>query len=476
MRVSEYYKLGRTQSTLDFVDIDVLEDTKLFVDPRALRLLPSRWADECVSLIQNFFSTVLAKIKSGAEEEAERLLAALREPNETHLGLSVGRSRGRAVGEGAAHNVGAALSKSEAAHSGLLEDLEDTVLMVPGISSDIVSDITTNIIRQPLIKYTYQMAEQYGIPLQQNVASGPLWEPAEKRWFQDWARLPVTEHGKLLLVPKAIVRRRMEYDSDEYFYHYILEHLRQVELHSNSELVQLLKNGMPRVTKKDLIEKYGRGKSVSLRETIHQPEILNRYRQDKESDAQPPMDHEELALCEEGEYPDWQSLLESVLSVESGRRGASAYEDAIEGLLSALFYPSLVYPQKQRAILAGRKRVDITYTNCASRGFFHWLGQHHTAPHVFVECKNYASDPANPELDQLSGRFSPSRGKFGLLVCRGINDKKLFMERCRDTANDQRGFIVGLDDDDLIQVVRARREDPEGVFEILRRRFEALVL
>ena len=65
MRVSEYYKLGRTQPGLDFVDVDIDADLPVFTDPRALRLLPSDWGAECVSLLQNFFETILSAIRSG---------------------------------------------------------------------------------------------------------------------------------------------------------------------------------------------------------------------------------------------------------------------------------------------------------------------------------------------------------------------------------------------------------------------------
>ncbi len=51
MLVSEYYNLGRTQPSLDCVDVDVIGDVPVFVSPRALRLLRSRWGDECVSLV-----------------------------------------------------------------------------------------------------------------------------------------------------------------------------------------------------------------------------------------------------------------------------------------------------------------------------------------------------------------------------------------------------------------------------------------
>ena len=39
-----------------------------------------------------------------------------------------------------------------------------------------------------------------------------------------------------------------------------------------------------------------------------------------------------------------------------------------------------------------------------------------------VECKNYSRDLKNPELEQLSGRFSPRRGQVGIAACRTIED------------------------------------------------------
>jgi hypothetical protein len=68
---------------------------------------------------------------------------------------------------------------------------------------------------------------------------------------------------------------------------------------------------------------------------------------------------------------------------------------------------------------------------------------------VMVECKNYSSDVANPELDQLIGRMSVNRGKLGILVARTCTDRELFLRRCRDTAQAGQGFIVPLFDDDI---------------------------
>lgn len=478
MRFSEHFKLGRSQSELDFVDIDVEGDIPLFLDPRALYLLQGEWASECVSLLQSFFGAVLDAIKTGDETLARGLLQMLREPNETHLGLSREKAQGRAVGSELARDVWTALSTSEAAKTGLLEDLEDTILMVEGVAADIVSDMATNIVRMPLITYTQSECGYFEVPLEK-VDSGPLWNPATGRWQNAYVDLPTVGKKKIILVPKAIVRHHLDYDVSEYYHHYILEHLRDIELDlPNSDLVRLLKGGRRTVTKKALAEKYGGGKAMIVRVTREHPEILAKYRADKSHNISSPLPHISLAEAIEGTSmpPDWSDLVAGVLAVPTGRESADAYEKAIETLLSALFYPDLVHPVRQTQIHNGRKRIDITYTNAAQKGFFWWIGQHYPAPKVMIECKNYESDPANPELDQLGGRFSPTRGKVGILVCRTLGNKELFITRCRDTSSDDRGFIIPLDDDDLRALVEEQDKLPEDRFALLRSRFDRLIL
>lgn len=480
MRVSKYFKLGRTQPTLSFVDVDIEADVRLFVSPRAIRLLTTEWGDECVSLVQSFFSKVLSLIRAGQHVEAVSLLEMLREPNETHLGLSKGPSRGRVLGSGSAENVWDALSKSKAARSGLLTDLEDTVLMIEGISVDIVSDVVTNIIRGPLIAYTQEACKQYGIPLTPNVVSGPLWNPITGKWASDFVELPMAKGDKLLLVPKIIVRQDMDYDVDKYYRHYILEHLRQVELKANSNLVYVLKSkknkGKRKVYQKDLKKKYGVGKPTVIEQTLENPHLLQDYKNDNLFPSNP-LTHRQISEAEESPLPNWSLLLRDVTSVLPGKEGAYKYESAVEALLSAMMYPVLAHPRVQTELHDGRKRIDITYTNMASQGFFKWLSAHYPAAHVFFECKNYGKDLANPELDQIAGRFSPSRGQFGIIVCREFHDKAKFSQRCKDTAQDGRGYILALDDADLAELV-ADIQGNLDFFELtmLKDRFDELIM
>jgi len=171
----------------------------------------------------------MGSVSSNDEVTGYMLLSGLHEPNETHLGLSKGVAQGRAMGSGLSTGLWKALRESEAARSGLIEDLEDTVLLIEGIGPDVVSDITTNIIRGPLIEYTQLMCSQHGIPMEADVDSGSVWSSTEKKWSNKFVDLPVTEFGKLLLVPKAIVRRRLAYDGDDYYRNYILPALEEAE-------------------------------------------------------------------------------------------------------------------------------------------------------------------------------------------------------------------------------------------------------
>lgn len=453
MRVSEYFKLDKTQPYLDFVDIRLDTDIPVFLDPSAIKNLDSEWGNELSSYLQTFFESVLKKIQNNDHTAAKKLLASLNERNEYHLGYSVGKSRGHGFGVDSAASVWHALTKSKAATTGLLKDLEDTALMINGIGTDMISDATSNILRAPLIKYTQEISKYYGIPLTPNVPSGPIWNPHKEIWEQAFVDLPMTDAGKIILVPKIIVRHKITYQAEEYYRHYLLPEMQDENIKKHTALVETLKNGRLRVTKKALMNKYGKDKLAITEQTIKHPQVLLDYKESKLESPSKPLSHEEFYELDKTEKPNLTALYNELLAIPTGNDAASAYENIIEKIFTALFYPSLCNPTKQHKIHEGRKRIDITYVNESKAGFFYWLSLHYTCPKIFIECKNYGGDIKNPEIDQLSGRFSPSRGKVGILVCRKIKDKKNLYLRCRDTANDQRGYILTIDDDDIFTLI-----------------------
>jgi hypothetical protein len=65
VRVSEYFNLGRSQPSLDFVDVDTEKDASVFIEPGAIRQLPDDWGAQCVDMLTSFFDSVLDAIRAG---------------------------------------------------------------------------------------------------------------------------------------------------------------------------------------------------------------------------------------------------------------------------------------------------------------------------------------------------------------------------------------------------------------------------
>jgi hypothetical protein len=312
--------------------------------------------------------------------------------------------------------------------------------------------------------------------MQTQVSSGPIWNPAKEAWEDGLVSLPTTSFGTIVLVPKILVRHRLVYDAKKYFTHFLLPEMQLHEKRINSGLVHTLKDGRTRVTKKSLIEKFGADKLAILDATLRHPDALDKYRSAMERTSQP-ISHQQLAETEKVSQPNFTKLLEAVTSLNPGLEDAPAYENAIEALLTAMFFPSLTSPKKQQKLHEGRKRIDITYVNTANEGFFHWAGNHYPAAHIFVECKNYGKEVGNPELDQLAGRFGPTRGRIGLLICRAVKNEKKLAQSCADTAYDDRGYIIHLTDLDLSQLVKEYTTSKLGsMYPLLREKFNNLVM
>lgn len=438
--------------------------------------METAWATECSSLLQHIFERLLEHVQNNDRSAGLVMLEGLSERNEFHLGFSRGRSQGSGIGRQFALKFWNALTKSRAGRTGLLKDLEDACLFLDGVGPDRISDAACNVLRGPLIRYTQDMCRYYGIPLHQDVDSGPIWTPQADRWEDSLIELPTTPYGTLLLVPKIAVRHRLVYDAQRYYSRYLLPRMQIHEKSLNSGLVETLKSGKTRVTKKALRGKYGADKLAVADQSLKHPQILAQYRKDAIRTSQP-ITHHQPAEIENIDAPRFDALLEAATTLAVGREDATNYENAIESLLSAIFFPSLSSPKKQTEIHDGRKRIDITYVNAARDGFFFSLATHYAAPHVFVECKNYGKEVGNPEIDQLAGRFGPSRGQFGILVCRSVADENLLGKRCIDTAKDSRGYIVFLTDADLRELVKGYvSSNGDHAFPLLRKKFSALVM
>ena len=481
MRISEIFGLRKTQYELDFVDIDTKGDTPLFIDPYFLATREDPWSVDASRTIRSFFQHLITLLQAGEIDSARELFSYLSEPNETRLGLSQNEPQGRGIGPVEADRLFDSLLESGAVQSGVVEDLEDCRVFVSGIDKDKTSDMATNMIRGHLIQYTQAQCKVGGIPLHRDVPSGFMWDRGKRQWDQQHTEMLVVNDQKVLLVPKAVVSFSKRYSAQQYHRHFVLNFLQNEHLRWNSPLVRRhrRRDGTERVwvAKKDIEKSEApMSKGFLAKFTQDHPEVFKRFKA-QTSQSLGSLTNEEITSENLNSIVDY--LIEELKDIPRGKKHATRFHRSVTGILELIFYPNLTSPQIEREIDSGRKRIDITFDNAASSGFFYRLHTTHATPSqfIFVECKNYQNDVANPELDQLAGRFGMNKGKFGLLICRGIDDLPTFMARCADTYEAGRGTIIPLVDDDLIRLLtslKAGVKRPEE--DLLQDRLRAIAL
>lgn len=284
MKISQLFSLGKSQYELDFVDIDINKDTPLFLDPYFISKIEFPFAEDAYKTLKNFFDYLLALLRTNRLREAKEVFSYLGETNEICLGMSKGRPSGKGMGPTDADRIFDSLIKSKAYETGLMEDIEDFRIFVPNVDKDKVSDMTANIIKKHLIKYTQDQCRLWGIPLFQCVPSGYYWDCKNHQWDNHYTEMLVVNGKKVVLVPKRIVSYSKEYTDRNYFQHFVLNFLQDEHLRLNSSLVRERKDKTRYVTKKDIKaqeeEKGVIDKKWLASFTLEHPDIFATFKKD----------------------------------------------------------------------------------------------------------------------------------------------------------------------------------------------------
>lgn len=464
-KINEIYRLRKTQHELDFVNINPKRDFPVYLNPFIFSSRPDPFSVDASRVIRTFFQHNITLINSKQTDIARKNFSYLNEPNETCLGMSIKKPRGRGIGEDNADDLFDSILSSNALRTGLVDHLEDTAIFIDGIGKDKVSDMTTNIIRSNLIKYTQNQCKLLDIPLTTNVASGFFWDPVNLKWDQVYTDMLVIEGKKILLVPKGVVSYVKEFNHSKYHQHHALEFLQDDHLNRNTNLVQTTYNedgSIKRrfVTKKDLVEQeLPLSKELLIDFTKRHPKIFEDFRKDtaEKIESLPDSEFEDINVNKLIDH-----MISKLNSIPPGNEGASDYHSLMIGVLEFIFYPNLISPVKEQEIHEGRKRIDISFENGAPiEGFFYRAQHSHgiPCPYIPMECKNYSQDISNSALDQMVGRLAPNRGKLGIILSRTIDDEELFFKRCHDSYVDDHGLIIPLTDEDIIAILNKKKEN-----------------
>lgn len=466
MKISKKLGLNVKQSELDFIDIDIDNDTRLFLDPYFISRCEFPLANKMYSTIKNFFEYLLELLRTGNITKAKEIFSYLGEPNETCLGMSKGNVNGSGIGPINSEKIINSLLTSKALKSNLITDIEDCKIFIDGVDRDRVSDMVTNIIRKHLNDYTIQQCKFWNIELLNFPASNYFWNPETRSWEYLEDEGLFIEGKRILLVPKRIVSYTSKYTPEIYYKQFALEYKRNEHLRFQTELVRYRKPkkgekiGQPYLYKKT-VDEYIRKKEIINKEWLdnfseQHDDVFREFKKNRKAFKNvKPVEvnvSESETSKEISEY-----LIDKLSKIESGTTNATKYHHLMTVILEFIFYPSITSPITEETIHDGRKRIDIVYDNASTDGFFHNLVNIKQIPaaHIIVECKNYTNEVGNPELDQISGRFNLYH-KFGIITFRNYEDIEQFTIRCNDTCKDGRGFILPLCDADVIELLKLR--------------------
>jgi|SRR5690625_3004945 len=219
-RITNLFKIA---DLVPFVDIDPTIDTRLFADAHRIRLQASTgylYTRSALDELDSFSGFIAQRVMAGDLKAAFEVLKQCGEPNETRLGMSSGKIRGRGAADELAQRITDAMADSPEAllELGLFSRLENLPLYVEGIDSDITSDVTTRVIFGTLIDFTLEMVFKYP-QLGQNVRQGifQVWDSQSSTWQKRTASLPFLGDSHLVLVPSEWVGKGLLISSDRYY-------------------------------------------------------------------------------------------------------------------------------------------------------------------------------------------------------------------------------------------------------------------
>ncbi len=449
---SNYYGLDEPQFKLPFVDFNLDSDVPLYIDPYAITKDQTELAERCHNRIISYFQTLLEAIRSSSKTPIKRLVSShLSEPNEIHLGVGKKARGGRGIGPIQEKLVIETLASSTAAKVGVIQTIQELELHIEGIGPDKVSDLVANIILAELAAYTEEMCHEYGIPTN-NIAVSGFWNDEKREWDGGYFNLPSRETHSYILVPKRFVRRARDLMNHREFYDkYILSTLKQELLNADDSLVQTLKTGVRRVTKKSIREdaRFVLSKEFISAYIMKNPEVMDSYRTELVARFRPadPAEPSQKAIVDDPVILDTLSKLKQIIP---GRNQANEYHEAIYILIQFIFDWALENFGKEFKMDAGRSRIDIISDNYASGGLFRDFVGRYRATTIPMECKNYVTDLANEEFNQIMERLSPKTSQLGMVFCRKIDDLPKIMAHLTDRWLRHNCMIL-LFDDELVE-------------------------
>ncbi len=217
---------GTSHKNLDFANVRLAPDTKLFIDPCLIAIDLSEWAKHANQTINSFFDKFYSLYKNHAsDEEKLKLFAHFHEINATHLGYGNGNNGKAKTPSGMLESF---MPVTVLLETGIpLSKAYDLPLFIRNIAEDCLSDMLTNILLKCLIDFTVDQCKKYNIPTESAPNGLFYWDAHRGDWAEYEGQCLIVDGKLLLIVPKRVVRNRYYFSTNEYFRNAILSRLQK---------------------------------------------------------------------------------------------------------------------------------------------------------------------------------------------------------------------------------------------------------
>jgi hypothetical protein len=422
------------------------EDLPLYVDPFLLWRSPSQQDIALHMGMMHAFNQLENSARKGRELEATEMLIELSECDEVGLGTSATRS-GKRIGSKIADQILNLFSRIPKYQIDGMTHLEETQLLVDGISKDRISDFSCNFIKSFLIDFTIEECERVGIPLA-DVVVRRMYDPRAHKLIDVATKLPLhpTTKKPLLLVPKRWLRHVPWISYDDYFKSYVPKDERFNTV--TWDRVQLLAYNR---------EHYGAVEGyVALKE---------RNAADCHNDP----------LFKQIPVVSARRKLSEIQKLTSGKSDGAdrKYEDAVTALLASMFYPQLDFADTQVRTDSGAQIRDLIFYNNRNEAFLSDIEKQFGSRQLVMELKNVAK-VEREHINQLHRYLGNEFGKFGVLVTRHRLPRAI-RKNTIDLWSGKRVAIIPVVDEDLALMVELFEQKGRPPLDVLKRSYLAFM-
>lgn len=257
---SEYFGLKASKDGFEFFDLDLYEDTELFIDPYYLsQIKGNRYVSSINKTLKIFMHDLLQLVSNNQRARAHDLCPRFSETKGTGIGYAKGKISGSGAGEALSTHLVEVMFDSKAITSNNVKNLEECTVVCEGIGKDRASDIVLSVGKLGFIKFTQAQCEKHSIPMKSTQKKLTYFCPSTKKWQSDYFDLPhvVSSSSKeeqyVILIPNNLLSNTVIYDHKYFIRHVLIPYFKKDAIDRKLSCVKTRQNGDKFVNKDDLL-------------------------------------------------------------------------------------------------------------------------------------------------------------------------------------------------------------------------------